>query len=94
MAYNDDEKSLLRRQKPARRTPRDEKILPRRKPKDPSNTKPFNVRPQKPRKPKFMTTDSLSTSIYAKPFRQTKNLTDSLGTASPVARKYRKLGSK
>ena len=38
--------------------------------------------------------DSLKTSRYAGPFRKPKNLTDSLGTASPVARKYRKLGSK
>ena len=43
---------------------------------------------------KMTSTDSLNTSMYAKPFRKPQNLTDSLGTASPVARKYRKLGSK
>jgi hypothetical protein len=44
--------------------------------------------------PKPTPNDSLNTSRYAGPFRKPKNLTDSLGTASPVARKYRKLGSK
>lgn len=100
MPYNDDEKSLLRRKMPKRRTtshttlerrplpdgratPRDKQILPRRlkdKGKKPSR---FDAG-----------TDSLNTSMYAKPFRKPKNLTDSLGTASPIARKYRKLGSK
>ena len=42
--------------------------------------------------PKPQPNDSLNTSRYAGPFRKPKNLTDSLGTASKVARKYRKLG--
>lgn len=81
-----------RRQEPARRTPRDE---PRRIPRE-KQTLEYNMPKKMPsiRKPKFMTTDSLNTSMYAGPFRKPKNLTDSLGTASAVARKYRKLGSK
>jgi hypothetical protein len=50
----------------------------------PSNGTPIKMTPN----------DSLKTSRYAGPFRKPKNLTDSLGTASPVARKYRKLGGK
>jgi hypothetical protein len=42
----------------------------------------------------YESNDSLNTSMFAGPFRKPKNLTDSLGTASKVARKYRKLGSK
>jgi hypothetical protein len=83
MAYNDDEKTLQRRSLPSK-TPRKKRTLEYIVPKK---------RPSM-RKPKFMTTDSLSTSIYAKPFRQPKNLTDSLFTASKVSEKYRKLGGK
>ena len=101
MAYNDDERSLLRRKKrplpkrtpqttPAERqtlerrplpdgraTPRDKQILPRE----------LRAKAQKPAR--FNSTDSLNTSRYAGPFRKPQNLTDSLGTASKVAAKYR-----
>jgi len=44
--------------------------------------------------PKPTPTDSLNTSYYKKSYKKSKNLVDSLGTASKAARKYRKLGSK
>jgi len=76
-------RTLERRPLPnGRATPRDKQILPRE----------LRQTGQKPAR--FNSTDSLNTSMYAGPFRKPKNLTDSLGTASKVAHKYRKLGSK
>jgi len=91
---------LGRRPKPdGRATPRDKQILPRRKPNGRATPRDKQILPrelrEKAQKPaRFNSTDSLNTSMYAGPFRKPKNLTDSLGTASKVARKYRKLGSK
>jgi hypothetical protein len=75
-------------------TPRDKRILPRELTSPTGRVTPRDKRIL-PRKSNIIgSTDSLNTSRFAGPFRNPKNLTDSLGTASPVARKYRKLGSK
>jgi hypothetical protein len=88
-------RTLERRPLPnGRATPRDKRILPRELTSPTGRVTPRDKRIL-PRKSNIIgSTDSLNTSRFAGPFRNPKNLTDSLGTASPVARKYRKLGSK
>ena len=91
-----DERILPRRPRPdaTKRTPLPLGVRPYvQKPARFNSTAP-RAKAIVPKPARYNSTDSLNTSRYAGPFRKPKNLTDSLGTASPVARKYRKLGSK